>query len=233
MNKLSEKRIFFLLWMLCIVGSFSLLPYVQYLDILTLPEPIWKGCLVILAQAGLFFGLICWLSGLILAKTDLLPLRFPRPFMKSLFVAILSGLLVGYTAVFADQFIFHEIDLFGKAVPYWMGLLASLYGAINEEVLLRLFLLTSVYFLLNKFLKVHKDHRSYTFWTANCITALLFALGHLPASFQIAAPTEMQIVRILFLNGMAGLVFGWMYWTRGVWAAMIAHFVADLVLHVF
>jgi membrane protease YdiL (CAAX protease family) len=34
------------------------------------------------------------------------------------------------------------------------------------------------------------------------------------------------------LNSLAGLVFGWLYWRRGLKAAMVAHFSADLVLHV-
>ena len=34
------------------------------------------------------------------------------------------------------------------------------------------------------------------------------------------------------LNSLAGIAFGWLYWRRGLEAAMIAHFAADLVLHV-
>jgi membrane protease YdiL (CAAX protease family) len=34
------------------------------------------------------------------------------------------------------------------------------------------------------------------------------------------------------LNGLAGLAFGYLYWTRGLESAMLAHFTADLVLHV-
>ncbi|MDD3715217.1 MAG: CPBP family intramembrane metalloprotease, partial [Atribacterota bacterium] len=31
---------------------------------------------------------------------------------------------------------------------------------------------------------------------------------------------------------VAGLAFGWLYWTRGLESSMIAHFSADIVLHV-
>jgi hypothetical protein len=34
------------------------------------------------------------------------------------------------------------------------------------------------------------------------------------------------------LNGIAGLVFGWLYWRNGLVAAMVAHTSADVVLHV-
>jgi hypothetical protein len=36
---------------------------------------------------------------------------------------------------------------------------------------------------------------------------------------------------ILSLNGIAALVFGYLYW-RGLGSAMLAHFSADIVLHV-
>jgi len=40
------------------------------------------------------------------------------------------------------------------------------------------------------------------------------------------------ITRALLLNGLGGLAFGWLYWKQGLESAMIAHFSADIVLHV-
>ena len=40
------------------------------------------------------------------------------------------------------------------------------------------------------------------------------------------------IARTLLLNGIGGVAFGWLYWKRGIEAAMLAHFSTDLVLHV-
>jgi len=34
------------------------------------------------------------------------------------------------------------------------------------------------------------------------------------------------------LNGLGGLAFGWLYWKQGLESAMMAHFLADIVLHV-
>jgi membrane protease YdiL (CAAX protease family) len=42
----------------------------------------------------------------------------------------------------------------------------------------------------------------------------------------------MVILRAVLLNGLGGIVFGYLYWKRGLEAAMIAHFSADIVLHV-
>jgi hypothetical protein len=34
------------------------------------------------------------------------------------------------------------------------------------------------------------------------------------------------------LNGIGGIVFGWLYWRNGLESAMTAHFSADIVVHV-
>jgi membrane protease YdiL (CAAX protease family) len=135
--------------------------------------------------------------------------------------------------------IFHfEKTLFHSSVfsgvlpsPFWAGALASIYGAVNEEVLLRLFLFTLFYLILTKAFKMGAHQK--LLWVANIVVALVFGLAHLPAAFQVASPSVFEVVRILFLNGIAGLVFGWLYWSRGLWAAMCAHFTADLMIHVF
>ncbi|MCK7526806.1 MAG: hypothetical protein MZV64_59015 [Ignavibacteriales bacterium] len=44
--------------------------------------------------------------------------------------------------------------------------------------------------------------------------------------------TPLVITRAIVLNGLAGIGFGWLYWKRGLEFAMIAHFSADIVLHV-
>ena len=67
----------------------------------------------------------------------------------------------------------------------------------------------------------------------NLLVALIFGLGHLPTALKLTTPSGFEITRILLLNGIPGLVFGWLYWSRGFWTAILAHFVADLVIHVF
>jgi membrane protease YdiL (CAAX protease family) len=54
----------------------------------------------------------------------------------------------------------------------------------------------------------------------------------MPLASQLMPVTAVTIVYILSLNGIAALAFGYLYWERGLEAAMVAHFTADLVLHV-
>ncbi len=41
-----------------------------------------------------------------------------------------------------------------------------------------------------------------------------------------------SVTRASVLNGIPGLAFGWLYWKRGLESAMVAHFSADILLHV-
>ena len=64
------------------------------------------------------------------------------------------------------------------------------------------------------------------------IVALAFGAGHLPAAAQVWPLDAVVVSRTLLLNGIAGLVFGGFYVRHGLESAIVAHFSADLVLHV-
>jgi len=120
-----------------------------------------------------------------------------------------------------------------RHVKPWHGLLASLYGGITEEVLLRLFLL-SVVALAIRWLasRAATELPVAVFWSANVIAALVFGAAHLPATAALVPLEPLVVVRALVLNGVIGLSCGWLYWRRGLESAMLAHFAADIVLHV-
>jgi hypothetical protein len=230
-----NKRTFFALCALCILGGWSVLPYVQHLGILPSTVSIWKVALLGTVQSVLFFWLICWISFKILPKTDLRPfptLHRGMVLKQIVYPVIISGVLVGLVIFVSDTTIFNSSLLSGVHPPFWAGALASLYGAINEEVLLRLFLFTLIYFLVGKCLAIRGSNRLAILWSVNILVALIFGIGHLPAAFKLASPSAFEIFRVLFLNGIAGIVFGWFYWSRGLWTAMAAHFVTDIMIHV-
>lgn len=110
------------------------------------------------------------------------------------------------------------------------GLLASFYGGIAEELQMRLFLMTLLVWLATGFGR-RRAHPA-VFWGAIVIAAVLFGAGHLPAAAKIWGLGEIVVVRTIVLNAIAGLAFGWLYWKRGIEMAMLAHFSADIVLHV-
>lgn len=235
-HKIADKKIFFILWLLCIAGALAIIPYVQYLGIIPSEVPIWRVALFSTLQATLVFGLVCWISFKILPKTDLCPFAAANPRRRVVYPALVAGVFVGLVIFLLDKTVFASSPLAkaGAHPLFWAGALASIYGAINEEVLLRLFLFTLIYFLLNKAFKCRSNKRLVLLWSTNILVALLFGAGHLPAAFNmLESPSAFEISRILILNGIAGIVFGWLYWSRGLWTAMAAHFVTDLMIHVF
>ena len=114
----------------------------------------------------------------------------------------------------------------------WKRLLASFYGAIDEEILLRLFLLSLLAWLIG--FAWHLPGGGPTvgaFWLANIIAAVIFGLGHLPATAALVKLTPLLIGRAILLNGIVGIATGYLFVRYGLEAAMLAHFAADLVLH--
>ena len=175
-----------------------------------------------------------WLAG----KPDWAHLR------KFVGPAVIAGVLGGVAilvlekAVFVPRLLaeFKQLGLKGPhlAVPAWAGFLASFYGGITEEILLRLFVL-SLLAWIGGFVNRTPEGRPGlgALWVANVLAAILFGLGHLPATHAAGLPLDaLVITRAIVLNGLLGVVFGWLYWTFGLEAAMVSHFSGDIVLHV-
>jgi membrane protease YdiL (CAAX protease family) len=55
------------------------------------------------------------------------------------------------------------------------------------------------------------------------LVAVVFAAGHLPAASVVARLDAPLVTRILVLNGIAGVVYGALFWRRSLEAAMAAH----------
>jgi hypothetical protein len=112
----------------------------------------------------------------------------------------------------------------------WKGALGSFYGGIGEEVQLRLFFMTALAWVLAK---VSRGTAPWVFVTAIALAALAFGAGHLPFAAQVfGSLSTILVVRTVLLNALAGIAFGVLYWRWGLEHAIVAHFCADLVVHV-
>ena len=111
------------------------------------------------------------------------------------------------------------------AKPTAVYVLASVtYGAVIEEVMLRLFWMSLVAFILFKlFGREQERPATWMLVVSNVICALLFAAGHLPATFLLLGNSPLIIFRCFLLNGLFGLLFGWLYRKFGLRYAMLAH----------
>ncbi len=117
---------------------------------------------------------------------------------------------------------------------WWEGLLASTGAAFSEEVCLRLFLLNGLAWFGGLLLgKKTGRPAAALLWAANILSTLAFGALHISNIVIIGMPVDFATVSsALVLNGMIGLLFGWLYWRYGLESAMVSHFATDLVLKV-
>jgi membrane protease YdiL (CAAX protease family) len=81
-----------------------------------------------------------------------------------------------------------------------------------------------------RILLARKYTRQKAIVTALFIAALLSSAFHLPELLRFHEFSG-QLVGLVFSHHFAsGLVFGWLYWRRGIEAAMICHGLADLIV---
>jgi hypothetical protein len=164
-----------------------------------------------------------WLSGEAIAP------RLRRLIVPSVF----AGVIVGTVLLLLLLFLFTPLvpdlqKVLGSDVSLWKKFLASFYGGIVEEILMRLFLVSLLTWLATKL----RSRTSVAFWLASVIVAVIFGLGHLGAASMMMPITAMVVLAALVLNGIASLVFSHLYWKHGLESAIIAHFSADIVIHV-
>ncbi len=161
--------------------------------------------------------------------------------------AVPVGLLSGGVTVLLDALVFNprapELHRLNESAlaqhSVWKAALACLYGGFTEEILVRLFILSVLALGLLHLGRLMRGGaqlpgglvRSLALLLANVLSALIFGLMHLPATAALVALTPLLIIRALVLNGVVGLCCGFLYVRRGLEAAMAAHLVADVVLH--
>jgi hypothetical protein len=151
---------------------------------------------------------------------------------SALALAVPAGALVAGAVVAIDLALAPWLpDVAGGApVPLALRYLASLYGTVNEELLLRLGLLTAVAWLLARATRSSAPLGRPLLWVATVVAAVGFGAAHLSAVAAAVPLDALVVARTIGLNASLGLVFGWLYWSRGLAAAMAAHLAADLVI---
>jgi len=251
-KKAFNWREFLILWAAGVVGVIAVLPYT-----LTLQAPVLQAmpplpiplAVLILIQIGENAVLVAIAVGLGLLLARRIGLGAPlleawlggeavgQRLRAILAPSILAGAAAAVVIILLDLVGFARgmppVAPAGVTPPAWQGLLASLYGGITEELFMRLCLMSLLAWLLSlAWRKAPGQPAAGAFWIANLGAAILFGLGHLPTTATLVPLTGLVVVRAVVLNGIGGVVFGYLYWKRGLEAAMLAHFSADIVLHV-
>ena len=184
--------------------------------------------LVTAVQSALY-GLVLGTVGIWLAKKTGLWRDERSIGGKPLLCTVIISVLGGMALILLDVFFFGkhvpaiaESYAAKPTIPYLVATIT--YGAVIEEIMLRLFLMTLLVFLLWKLFQPKRELPSTAMMVcANIVAALLFAAGHLPTTAVMMGLTPMIVLRCFLLNGTFGLAFGWLYRKYGLRYAMLAH----------
>jgi hypothetical protein len=244
MKNVINWKLFFVLLVACVITSMLVIPYslaltssdVEISAILLLLSAVQN---LVLFSVATFFGLFFSkrigmgmpiLQNVLEGKNQSKELK--SIITPSVCLGVLAGVLIVLLSIPFNK-LTPELQLSEASVSVWKAFLASFYGGIAEELLLRLFLVSLFVWITYK-IKKTKDGQPTDFgiWASIITASVIFGLGHLPATAQITSLTGIVVIRAIVLNGVGGIIFGWLYWKNGLESAIIAHFSADIVLHV-
>ena len=197
------------------------------IDIHEIPINTLMGMITALQAAG--YALVLGGLGIVFSKKIGLWREEKGIQTKALIVTIFIAVLGGLAMILPDMLYFGKqseaiLNSYAQkpSIAYILGTVT--YGAVIEEVMLRLFAMSLIALILNK-LFGEKGEKPTTgmFVLSNIIAAVLFAAGHLPATFILLGNSPMMIARCFLLNSGLGVLFGFLYRKFGLRYAMIAH----------
>lgn len=151
-----------------------------------------------------------------------------------------QALLIAFAAAFiivgSDKFIFQYLlpklteNTPSTSLKALLG--GVVYGGIVEEVLLRLFLMSLTVWILSKIAAKNKPTiPAWIYVISILFTSVIFAIGHLPAAIGLYGQlTAVIVLRIILLNSIGGIGFGYLYWKNGLEYSIVAHMFAHIFM---
>ena len=240
-----DFQVFGALLLASLIASLATIPYASallYQDSTTpIPEMLLGGLFnfvlltLPLASLGLWLGPKVGLGVLgIEAIQKKVPQNYRRlqsSILPAIILGTVGGIFVRVVSVLSEPYLPEEL---AQIKP--PGLVASLLGsfgaAINEEIWLRLGIMTCIVCLATVLINRPKPGKA-IIWGANLLAAFGFGMLHLPLAAIFAQGLPLLVViLVLLLNGFVGVIFGWLYWRHGLLAAIIAHFSTNIIIHV-
>jgi hypothetical protein len=151
---------------------------------------------------------------------------------RTLALVFLLGVGLALLVLALDQLLFAGVSLervrtVGQ-LRFGARVLVVVYSAVSEESIFRLGLATlaaSLAFLLLRGLT--RRAAVLSLWLGVLVACVLFGLAHVANLPHVPHP----YLRAITLNGVAGLALGWLYWFRGLEAAIVAHLGADVTIY--
>jgi hypothetical protein len=162
-------------------------------------------------------------------------------FVSALKPQVLPGVIAGFiagVAILSTWVLFRPIlptmfvtraERLNSSMPLLTRLLS---GGITEELLLRWGLMTLlVWAAWRIFQRGRGTPRAIFFVSAIVISSVVFGIGHLPLVKALEVDFTLPIVAFIVLaNSLFGLIAGYLYWQKGLEAAIIAHMSTHIVI---
>jgi hypothetical protein len=150
--------------------------------------------------------------------------------VSTLKLSIGLGIIVAVEKFILDRFIFSpfvpSLLIQWKQMPFGWKWVVPFQQGIGEEISHRLFWMTLLVWIIYKIQKPENNQpTSIGVWIPIIIVTILSLPGTI---FWGAAP--LIKLEFIILAGTGGIIFGWLYWKKGIESAIIAHFIADVVL---
>ena len=248
-------RLFLILWLAGIAGvlSFLFVDISALIEMIPRPEgtqptalpPILIKTLAVI-QPGVLTTLAVlvgiWLAPKVGLHTPAAEaIAEHQPFFPALRPQVIPGIVVGILSGVAivacwllvrpyltADFIARS-EAFNAVLP---PITRFLYGGFTEEILLRWGVMTFFVWALWRILGRHENApRAAWFVIAIFASAFLFGAGHLPIASALSGGLTVPLtIYVVTANSIFGIASGFLYWTRGLESAIIAHMFAHVVL---
>jgi membrane protease YdiL (CAAX protease family) len=248
MNKKREPlinwKVYLTLLFLNVLGALAISPYAmareQLHEVMGLTK--WSFTMLyvvqVLLEAGVLLFIALWIGKKIGIKMPIIERLISKrksgiDLKKKVLQSALYGIFAGLVIIIFSLSVSGPLGVDDSSInepAWWLGIMGSFGAAVNEESIFRLFLVTFIIWIL---LKVKKGSTTpFKVWFAISTSALVFGLMHYSVASSNFEMTLGIFISMLIINGIGGMVFGALFFYVGLEFAIIAHFTADITLHV-
>ena len=151
------------------------------------------------------------------------------------FSVIISFLLLGIQLLSAvlNPALVDSSNAIMSQIPWWTGMTSIFQGGVVEEVIFRLGIMTFlIWGLSNIFARKKVSIPAWIYVVSIILVAFAFGVAHISSTEMVAGGLTTSLVILTILgNSIGGVLFGYLYWKKGLEYAMIAHMVADFMIH--
>ncbi|MEO0293651.1 MAG: CPBP family glutamic-type intramembrane protease [candidate division WOR-3 bacterium] len=155
---------------------------------------------------------------------------------ERLLIPIFVGGGIGFFFILADIILTHYLGTPLPHPPFPTSLIASISAAIGEEIIFRLFFISSWVWFLSSILRGKWQNQ--IFWIVSIFSAITFGFAHLPSVMILLGLNSLREIPsclfsgIILLNGILSIFTAYFFRKNGFLTAVEIHFWTDVIWHV-